>query len=194
MVNELHDALRRDTEKQIEDAKHIEAFTAWIVHRTTRRMQQVGEALRTHRPLASPLLQGERPGQTDLPGEPAWNAAKASGLLAFAPQEDIVTYTEVDSIVDHILLSYDADRGPAEKLRAFQQQVEFIEGPGVPAFSTATPAQLQTYLEELSEVNTAAVEIQYWARQLHGADTAILSDERNLAKIEAAERQFDALP
>ena len=193
-LKDLREALRRDGEKEIEDAQHMETLSTFDMQALAARMQQVSAALRSHQPLAAPLPLGTRPAEADVPDEPAWKAAKASGLLALMPQDEIVIYSEVDALEEQLqnrnLIATDARR----KLRWFEKQALLAGEAGAIPLSGATPDELRTYLAELIEANAGIGELRYWCRQLRGAQTAVLSGEKDLEEIQSAEAQFDQLP
>lgn len=67
--------------------------------------------------------------------------------------------------------------------------------------ATAPYVGLTLSLEELKQMQSNTVDLEinseefrYWSRQVRGAATVMGRGERNLRKIEAAERQFNSLP
>ena len=193
-LKELREALRRDGQKQIRDAQRMEDLSSFDMQELSSRMQQVSDALRSHHPLTAPLPSGRRPAEADIPDEPAWKAAKASGLISLVPQDEIVVYSEIDSIEEQ-LLHRDLVATEARRKLAWSEKQAMLAGdPGGTPLSKATPDELKTYLGVLIAAYTGIAEVRYWCRQLRGAQTAFLSGERDLEKIQMAEGQFDTLP
>ena len=190
-LKELQESLRRDTEKQVGDALHYETVSTFEIANSEARMQQAAEALRTHQPIAQPRVIGNPPAeQAVLPVDPAWKAATASGLLALAPQQDVVAYSEIDGIVGKIDVGLDRASQANRKLREFEKEAAMVGGPAEQALAKATPEELKTYMVDLDEMISAFDRLRGECRVLRGADRAVLSGERDLAKIEAAEMQF----
>jgi hypothetical protein len=190
-LKELHEALRRDTEKQIQDARYYEDVATFQIGNGKARMQQAAEALRDHQPIAKPVLVKDRPPeQLVFPVDPAWKAATASGLLVLVPQQDIVAYTEIDGILANSKENYDRAVQANLKLRRFEKEIALEGDPAAPPFSKATPEDLKTYMADLDEMISAFNSLRGICKVLRGADAAILSGERDLGKIEESENQF----
>jgi hypothetical protein len=68
-----------------------------------KRVTQVNTAVAQHQPVLNlPIPQVPA---YDYPASPTWKAAKASGLVALMPQEEIKAYSEADDIVNNVYLS-----------------------------------------------------------------------------------------
>ena len=190
---ELRTALTHESRQILRDTQRVEEATTPYIHQLQQLDAQVSEAARTGHSLG--VTFPRRSGQSwDIPDDPIYNAAKASTRIALLPDEEIVDYGELDGLVDKGNAAYlhlsDARRG----LDAFKHELSFAKAPGADPFANAAPDQLKQYAAHLAQLEVAMSEFRYWSRQTRGAVTALLQGERDLHKIEAAERQFDKLP
>jgi hypothetical protein len=55
-----------------------------------------------------------------VPINPAWNAAKSSGLLSLLTQPEVQAYSELDSIFEKKQIAYDAGINASKKLEQFE--------------------------------------------------------------------------
>ena len=187
-LKELRESLRRDANEQIADCKDVELSTAALGDSLSRRIEQVSVALQTQQPLKV-VGSAKTPHDFNVPEEPAWNAAKASGLLALMSQEDVAAYSEADSCLQEVTDRYDKQFAARHKLRDLETKMTLMAND--PDFSKATPEDLKTYLATLIDTRSAVGDFRYWCRQLRGADLAILAGELDVKKIETSERQFN---
>jgi hypothetical protein len=156
---------------------------AWFVNRAG----QVRSALATGMPLAPrPAIHA---GGYDLIGNSAFNAAKASGLLALLSQREVQAYSEEDGLVTLVLQSFDSADKSRDSLRVFELQ--FRAGDGSYDFSKATPEELHHYLELLLSAAVAANLFRVWNQQDRGLETALLRGERDMPTLQKAERMFN---
>jgi len=190
---ELRAALNRESEQILRDTQRVEAGTTGDIHALQQFEAQVSEAARTGQPLASKFPKHTGP-IWDIPDNPIYNAAKASTRIALLPDEEVVDYGELDGLVEKGSAGYqhisDARRG----LDTFNREISFAKAPGTDPYAKATPDQLKQFAAHVAQLEVALKEFRYWSRQTRGAVTALLQGERDLHKIEAAERQFDKLP
>jgi hypothetical protein len=187
-MKELRESLQRDAKEQIGDCKDVETSTAALGDSLSRRIEQVSLALQTHQPLRV-VASAKTSHDFDVPEEPAWNAAKASGLLALMSQQDVAAYSESDSCLQEVTDSYEKQFTARHKLRDLETKMTLMAND--PDFSKATPEDLKTYLAMLIDTRSAVGDFRYWCRQLRGADLAILAGELDVKKIETSERQFN---
>jgi hypothetical protein len=187
-LKELRETLRRDAEGQIGDCKDVEAATTVLGDSLSRRIEQVSLALQTHQPLKV-VGSAKKPHDFNVPEEPAWNAAKASGLLTLMPQGDVAAYSEADSCLQEVTDRYEKQFTARRKLRDLETKMTLMAND--PDFSKATPEDLKVYLAMLIDTRSAVGDFRYWCRQVRGADVAILRGELDVKKIEASERQFN---
>jgi hypothetical protein len=94
---ELRESLRLESEKALADAQQSEVAEGDPLRWINARVQLVETALAAQRPLTAPLPR--KPHVTsNLPIDPAWEAAKSSGLLNLLTQEEVEAYSEADII------------------------------------------------------------------------------------------------
>jgi hypothetical protein len=184
--HELREALDRDSREAIVDAGRSETFAdariAWIL----ARIGEVQAALASHAALApeSPL----HTGGFDVAEDPAFQAAKSSGALALLSQEDIRAYSEADWVNVYLLKAYDEYVATRTNARKFAIEL----GPlGKAAdFSKADPATLRDYLDLLTDELMADVKLRFWSQEVRAIEATLLQGERNLAKLQRAERSL----
>ncbi len=184
---ELREALDGDSRQAVTDSRRsaitAEEQIAWALNRAG----QVRAALATNAALAP------RPrahfADMDLIDDAAFKAAKASGLLALLPQQDVLAYSEEDGVIDLAEKSFEAWQTARRHLRALELQ--FRMPTGACDFSTATPADLHRYLDLLIDVALNANNFRTWNEQDRGLETALLGGERDLNKLYKAERTFN---
>lgn len=186
-LHDLHAALEEDTEKAIQDSQHIEAHTQVHVGWLRRREAQVRLAITEKVPIVD-LPPPEQRAPFDLPGAPAWRAAKNGGLLQIISQPDIQAYSEVDDLIVLDDAAYIKHAEAIGNRLAFEKEFSG-DDPESHDFSSATTSQLQEYMRLLEEEKNMYLWWGFWARQVLGAEMAIARGERNLVKIQAAERQ-----
>jgi len=160
---ELHEALRDDTAKAVEDTERVERFRLATDEWLIARIDQADDALDNHRPIADP----PPPPQVDfdVPDDPAWKAARSSGLRELLSQQDI----------------------KAVPVREFTDRFTRRNNPS-PDLSRATPEDLQQYRALLVSYREGVRVYGRWCRSIHGGEVAILHGERDLNRIQKAER------
>jgi len=190
---ELRASLNRDSAKIITDAMQAEKAQTAPVLWLQGRQRQVRDALIAHRSLAAPLPRIPYYSSA-VPINPAWNAAKSSGLISLLTQPEVQAYSELDSIFAQKQIAYDAGIDAAKKLAQFEGRYVEPQNEGVMDMSSATPAELNQYLDLLSEEATAWSYYGFVCGFLRGGETAVLAGERDLGKIQKAELQFFSPP
>jgi hypothetical protein len=183
-LREFREGLRQDCEKSLKDDEEFrDSFLGYNLWLATR-MDQVHLALSTH--AVVPDLAPVRAGGDALPIDPAWTAAKASGMLTLMPQDDIKAFTEVDILITELnqkLSHFD----PATKRAAFEEQFHTDSKSYRVDLSGATRADLVQYLTLLTEEHYAAASVYVTMLNTQGALEAVLDGERNLDRIDARE-------
>jgi hypothetical protein len=198
---ELRKSLNRESEQIARDCERVEPAM-------TSEIQWYGQ-------FASILLKSSREhqpiGQTppfsrmdfDIPGDPVYLAARASNKLELLTQQEIQAYGELDAVLDDVHIRYQR-RVEARDSSYKTMSALPLSTPGLTVDLYRGPAELQnmtlapTSLEELykgtisSQISSAA--FRYRARQARGAALDLLQGDRDLQKIQLAERQFDKLP
>lgn len=181
---QLQAALRQDGERAVADSIQEEADLSARLAWMNPRLIQVDTAIRDGAPLPQ-VAAGKFPGG-NYPEDPVWKAAKSSGLQALLSQEDLDAYWELDYLFS--LLDAASQRASDAGSRRAHFQIEFTK-PGS-AISLTTPEQLRQYRDLLRDDILAQANLRFDIWMVHGAETAVLNGERNLAKIEEAEGQF----
>lgn len=184
---ELRASLDVDSRQALLDAKRSETNAeeqiAWVLNRTG----QVRAALAAN--TALPPRPRAHFDDMDLIDDAAFKAAKASGLLALLPQQDVLAYSEEDGVVDLTTKTFDDWQTARRNLRAFELQ--FRTAAGAYDLSTAAPADLHRYLDLLMDVALTASNFRFWNEQDRGLEVALLRGERDLNKLHKAERTFN---
>jgi hypothetical protein len=184
---ELREALNADSRQAMVDAKRSEQYSETMIAWFVNRAGQVRTALATNTPLAArPAV---RAVGYDLIGNSAFNAAKASGLLALLSQREVQAYSEEDGLVTLVLQSFDSADKSRDALRVFELQ--FRAGDGSFDFSKATPEELHHYRELLLSAAVATNLFRLWNQQDRGLETALLRGERDMPTLQKAERMFN---
>jgi hypothetical protein len=182
---ELREALRDDTATSIENAEHEEHFHTTMDHWLNGRIDQVDDALNTHHRIADPLPLEDS--DFDAPDDPAWRAARSSGFVELLSQQDIKAYSEVDSLTAYAETKHEEMNDKSAPLREFRER--FVHHNLTSAdLSHATPEDLQQYRALLITYRDGIDVYSHWCHDIHGAEVAILHGERDLNRIEKAER------
>ena len=182
-LDELHESLRQDAQKVIEDSAKVEAGESQRFDRLTARARQIKVAIDSRQPIAPPPP--VQPGAAwDVPDSPAWRAAKSSGLLSLMRQEEIKVYGEVDFILAEIQMAYQARLLAAKRRRDFEYE---FDRDGALDLSIARPDDLRRYLALTIDERSATEAFQHWSAEIGRVESTILRGEINLEKIRAAE-------
>jgi len=194
--SELRESLKRETEKAIADAAQTEQTENDPLRWIAAREDLVDKALTTHQPLPAQLPRKPHVTSANLPIDPAWNAAKSSGLLHLLTQDEVEVYSEADVFFTSLEEGQKPGRNASYKRAEFElrhrvdpQHMGFID------LSHATPEELNTYIVLLQEEYSAwdqvrVDQVRVGCEYLRGIETAINSGERDLGRIQKASRQF----
>ena len=186
---ELRESLARDTEQAIRTAKKAEEVEGPSIEWLNARRILVEDALSAHKPLAEPLPRAPHVDSAQ-PADPAWNAAKSSGLLSLLTQDEVEVYSLADKLMDASQNAF------VEGLDAAKKRGQFEFGhsvPGDPAktdLSRATPEELEQYRELLADEGTAWTQYRVLCQYVRGVETAIGEGERNIDKVQQAKTRF----
>jgi hypothetical protein len=190
--DELRASLQRDGEKIIADAIQADQAQTGPLQWIEERQQLVQAAMAARRRPAAPLPR--EPGYSSVvPINPAWNAARSSGLISLLTQQEVQAYSELDSIFAQKQIAYDAGISASKKLVQFETRYADPHRQGMMNLSSATPAELGQYIDLLSEEATEWGWYRIQCDRLRGGETAVLAGERDLGKIQKAELQFYSL-
>jgi hypothetical protein len=184
---ELREALDTDSRQSVVDAKRSEHFSEQMIPWLTMRIGQVRTAIATKGviPKSSP----PHTDQFDLVIDPSFQAAKSSGLLALLPQEEIIAYSEADTVIANIKDSYERLGEARSALQQFA--FRFRSADGTADYSHATPDEQQRYLELLIGQLSGQVNFRFYNQVERGVETALLRGERDLKALQNAERDMN---
>jgi hypothetical protein len=185
-LKELREGLREDGERALSDTDGLKAAMNARIHWLSVRGEQVQAALDEHKALAVPPPTNFP--DFEVPNDPAWKAAKASGLTALVAPEDIKAYSEIDDVTGEVFRNFQVWDAQATKREAFEWRFSRRGTSGALDFSKASPEDLQAYLAVLADEAAAAHQIAafscFW---LHESQRLVLAGERDIKKINDAE-------
>ena len=187
--NDLREALRRDNEKAIVDAQNGEEVEipslAWL----TSRADLVQHAIATGKPPIGNLPRAPHV-SSDLPIDPAWNAAKASGLLPLLSREEVQVFSQMDFLFTHCQRAYDSGVAASRRRAEFEAKHLSPADSRSIDLTAVSAADLSHYSDVLGEEISAWDEYRVINSYLRGAETAVLKGELDLGSIQKAQRQF----
>ena len=202
--NELRESLRRESDQVARDCERLEPAMTGEIDWHEEMANLLLKSAREHQPIGRvpPYARSD----FDVPGDPVYLAAKASTKLELLTQPEIQAYGELDAVIGDVRAAYqlriealDSDQKAFSALPlgnpsiAVTQNATF-QNPRDLEKITLTPASLdELYKGTISaEISTSA--FRYRSRQVRGAAVELQKGDRDLQKIQAAERQFDKLP
>jgi hypothetical protein len=183
---ELREALDTDSRQAIIDAKRSEHFSDQMIAWLTMRIGQVRAAIATKGVIPKVVL--PHPDEFDLVIDPSFQAAKSSGLLALLPQDEIIAYSEADTVIANVSAVY----GRLGEARSSVQQFafRFRSADGTADYSHATPEEQQRYLELLIGQLSGQINFRFYNQTERGLQEALLRGERDLKALQKAERDL----
>jgi hypothetical protein len=122
-----------------------------------------------------------------IPADPAWEAARASGMIPLFSQGEIAAYSEVADVIGRARPRFDMERDADSKRRAFEQRYESVSGDMAANYRLDSPADLQVYLDLLLADERALEGSRFMAAVIRGAEAAILEGARDHDRIEDRE-------
>jgi hypothetical protein len=181
---ELRQSLLADARKAVKDTTAANLYTVQVGHWLDHRIDQVQDALTTNHPLlpADPMPFTS----FTVPDDPAWKAAKNSGIVELLPQEEIKIYSDINADElsaegYHLAMNEDSRR-------LVQFTYKFTRSNSAqPDFTHAERADLKEYLNLLAASKTSMVAYSFTCKELHGAENAILHGKTTLADVQSAE-------
>ncbi len=182
--SDLRESLKRETEKAIADAPQTEQTENDPLRWISARSDLVQTALTTHQPLPAQLPRKPHVSSSNLPIDPAWNAAKSSGLLHLLTQEEVEVYSEADIYFTGLEDNQKPGRDASYKRGEFEFRHRDPQKPGMIDLSHAAPEELNTYILLLEEEYSAWDQVRIGCEYLRGIETAINSGERDLGSIQ----------
>ena len=184
---ELREALDTDSRQDVVDAKRSEIFSDQWIAWAVARSAQVRTALANNTALPARVV--PHISDMDIVDDPAFKAAKASGLLALLPQREVLAYSEENGVIDFVMQTDDEARISRRNLRAFELQYQTADG-GFD-FSKATPDELHHYLALLADMTVTQTGFRFWNEVDRALAMALLRGERDLNALHKAERTFN---
>ena len=165
-------SLDHDTRATLRDTDFIIGEYYRRMQWSRARIEQVQAALASHKPLtqASP---NERALVT-IPADPAWEAARASGMIPLFSQGEIAAYSEVADVIGRARPRFDVERDAYSKRSAFEKRYESVSGAATANYRLDLPADLQVYLDLLLADESALEGSRFMAAVIRGAEAAIL--------------------
>jgi hypothetical protein len=188
---ELRDSLRHESQNALADATQTEQTENDPLRWISARISLVERALDTHQPLPTQLPRKPHVVSSSMPNDPAWGAAKSSGLLSLLSQEEVEVYSAADLIFAGL---HDTRKiGTAASYKRAEFEIRYTadpQHPGLVDLSHATPEELNTYIALLYDEYSAWDQVRVGCEYLRGMETAILAGDRDLGQIEKATTQF----
>jgi hypothetical protein len=205
---ELRESLQQETEQILQDSLQTdEAMTAQIQWFKDAENLLDSAAKGKHTLGALPPV----PQKTyDIPDNPVYKSAKSSNKLELLSQQEVQAYGEVDALIEQVRSTYSARTVARREEMEILHELSFTHQipASAPKSSFHTPDQgfdalagLTLSDEDLLKIYQSTIKYQIatgefrgWVRHTRGAAVAMQQGERDLHKIEAAERQFNNLP
>ena len=193
---ELLASLHHECSQILRDTERVEAAESDEITWNRQVNELIAAAAKTHRPIGQ--LPPHPNQDFDIPDDPVFTAAKAANKFALLTQEEVQAYGEMDGLLAKCELAYVHRREAIVEEAQTQGELGFSQ-PGTP-FGTGF-ADVTLPFEDLKRIyknsvrfQVSATDFRYWSRQARGAAIVMQAGERNLHKIEDAERQFNNLP
>jgi hypothetical protein len=184
--------LQEDTEKTVRDCARMEEYLGVMIGWVRQHEQVLSDAKRDGKPPGA--QQRFPPGSLDMPAEPVYRLAKASGKLDLLTDEDAAAYGEVDLVYANLLKAYDQWNEATQQSIVNRQTLKYGAAPGDPPFAHTTPAQRFVIYKGYLAQERGMIELRLWFRQLHDAAAAVARGERDVRKIQSEEHKRQDLP
>ncbi len=186
---ELRESLQRESDEAIRAAKSSEAIDVPSIEWIDTRRKLIEDALATHRAFTAPLP--KRPHVDSVqPSDPAWNAAKSSGMLSLLTQNEVEVYSLADQLIAASQSAFEEGVAGASKRGQFEYGHSLPNDPTEMDLSKATPAELGQYRDLLADEATAWTQYRVLCEYVRGVETAIHGGERDIEKVQQAKTTF----
>jgi hypothetical protein len=178
-------SLDHDTRATLQDADFAASERLRRMQWNQLRIEQVQAALASHKPLAPavPL----KTAIITVPADPAWEAARAGGMIPLFSQGEIAAYSEVADVIGRARPRFDAEHDAYSRRRDFEKRYESVSSDGKANYRLESPADLQTYLDLLILEQSAIDSSRFMTAVVKGAEAAILEGARDHLSIEKRE-------
>jgi hypothetical protein len=178
-------SLDHDTRATLRDTDFIVDEYHRRMQWTRVRIEQVQAALVARSPLAPAAP--DQAALVTLPADPAWEAARASGMIDLFSQGEIAAYSEVADVIARARPRFEMERDAYSKRRAFEQRYESVSADIAAKYRLEAPADLQVYLDLLLADERALESVRFMAAVIKGAEAALLDGARDHDQIEDRE-------
>jgi hypothetical protein len=178
-------SLDHDTRATLQDADFAAGERLRRMQWNQVRIEQVQAALASHKPLAPAAPQ--KSAFITVPANPAWEAARASGMIPLFSQGEIAAFSEVADVIGRARPGFDAEGSAHSRRRDFEKRYQSVSGDAEANYRLETPADLQTYLDLLLAEQSAIESSRFMTAVIRGAQAAILEGARDHARIEQRE-------
>jgi len=186
---QLLSSLDRDTRATLKDADISISEYYKRMQWDRIRIEQVQSALASH--TALPPAAPQTLALVTVPADPAWEAAKAGGLIPLFSQDEIAAYSEIADVVGRARPRLEVARNAHVKLGDFEKRYQFVGVEATPGYRLESTADLQSYLDLLLTDQSALDGLRAMTAVVKGAEAAILDGERDHGRIE--DREIAAL-
>ena len=194
---ELRESLDHESEQIIRDTTNVETDIDQLGPWYQQMEQQVSNAALQHKPVGAFPPRPTHAGW-DVPDNPVYTAAKAGTRIALLNERETVDYGELGGVLIKVAEQYRRLNDTSHTWDTEVRKLYFgrASTPSTNPLATATLTndELKQLYSDLDNREEAIRRFAYWCRQARGAATALHQGERNLHKIESAERQFDNQP
>jgi hypothetical protein len=186
---ELRESLHREAQEAIRAAQNSEDADSASVRWSNERRLLIERTLARHKALTEPLP--KTPHVTSIqPTDPAWNAAKSSGLLSLLRQDEVQVYSLADQLIAESQSAFIEGMEASRRRGQFEFEHTAPDDIAKMDLSKATPVELARYRELLLDEGTAWTQYRILCEYIRGAETAIGQGETNLEKVQAARQTF----
>jgi hypothetical protein len=178
-------SLDHDTRATLRDTDFIIDEYHRRMQWTRARIEQVQAALASHKPLTQ-AAPDERALIT-IPADPAWEAARASGMIPLFSQGEVAAYSEIADVIGRARPRFEVERDAYLKRSAFEKRYESVSGNATANYRLESPGDLQIYLDLLIAHEIAIESSRFMAAVIRGAEAAVLEGVRDHDRIEDRE-------
>lgn len=187
--SDLREALRHDNEKALEDAEKCEMAEIPSLTWLTARAELLQRAIAAGKPPVGNISMAPRV-SSDIPSDPAWNAAKASGLLPLLSREEVQVFSFTDAFFTHIQQAFDNGVAASRRRAQFESTHASSTDLRMMDLTKISVAELNDYSDLIGQEISDWDEYRVINSYLRGVETEVLRGQLDLTRIRAAQRQF----
>jgi hypothetical protein len=180
-------SLDHDTRATLRDADFAIGEYLRRIQWNRGRIEQVQAALSSHKPL----VEGAHIERAVIvvPADPAWEAAKASGMIPLFSQGEIAAYSEVADLVSRTRPLLEAVSSASLQRSDFEARYMPVSGDAASNYRLESPADLQAYLDLLIAEKSAVERVRTATADIIGAEAAVIEGARDHDRILERELQ-----